>query len=294
MNRPSVHELECFTAVAEELSFVKAARRLHISQPPLSRHIQNLEQKLGVTLFERNTRRVSLTEIGEMFLKDAHALLRRLDQATETVQLASHGHTQRLDIGMVGILLRPDTIQLLREFREKNPECQIRLHDLQTPELEAGVDNGSLDAAFMFLSGSEKFPPAFNCIPWQSESFKVALPRKHRYATATSLSLKDLADENWITVSRKAAPTLYQKFFNACLRDGFEPKIVEETERLLAVSAMVEVGEGIGLIPDVVSHSRSKGIVLCPLIPDFTLTHTLVYRKTNKSLALKGLLTRLA
>jgi DNA-binding transcriptional LysR family regulator len=293
MNRPGIHELEYFVAVADELSFVKAARRLHLSQPPLSRHIRKLEQKLGVPLFERNTRRVTLTAAGETFLEDARVLLRKIDRAAEAARLAQDGKSQRLDIGMVGILLRPDVIQLLREFREQNPACQIRLHDLQAPELEAAVENGTLDAAFLFLSGREKLPRSLAQIPRQHESFKVALPLKHRFSKKTRLRLKDLADEQWITVSQKAAPTLYRKFQESCADEGFEPKIIEETNRLLAVSAMVEVGEGIGLLPDVVSHSRSKGVVLCPLTPNFTLTHTFVYRKNNSSPALRQLLARL-
>src|SRR6266436_4498378 len=120
MNRPSLWELECFVAVAEELHFSnaakRAAKRLHISQPPLSRQIQALETKLGVQLLRRKTRTVELALPGEVFLDDAREILRHLDRAALAAHRSGGGEIERLRLGFISALLGPDLIQVLRSF----------------------------------------------------------------------------------------------------------------------------------------------------------------------------------
>jgi len=125
MDRPSIRELECFVAVAEELHFSKAAKRLHMSQPPLSRQIQSLERKLGVQLLKRKTRLVELTSPGRSFLNDARETLHSLDRAMITVQRMQQGENERLRLGFIGYLLAPDLVEVLRGFRKARDLSQF-------------------------------------------------------------------------------------------------------------------------------------------------------------------------
>src|SRR5689334_21756223 len=129
INRATVHEMECFAAVAEELSFSRAAKRLHMSQPPLSRQIQSLEAKLGVPLLHRNTRSVSLTAAGTLYLEDARQILTRLDGAAASARRAATGEAGRLRLAFIGALLDERLVRILRSFRQLHPRCQIHLTD---------------------------------------------------------------------------------------------------------------------------------------------------------------------
>src|SRR3984957_15875 len=125
MIRPDLRELESFVAVAEHLNFLKEARELNLSQPPLTRRINPRETKFGPTLFERNTHSVSLTGHGRLYLEDPRAIIGRLDQASETIRRARHGETERLRLAFVGALLDQRLIELIQAFRLTQPACQL-------------------------------------------------------------------------------------------------------------------------------------------------------------------------
>src|ERR1700761_4593772 len=146
MTRPTIHELECFVAAAEELNFTRAALRLHMSQPPLSRQIQSLESKLEAPLFTRSTRAVALTSAGRLFHEDARSLLTRLDGAGNMVRRARSGETLRLRLAFVGALLDEGLVRVLQRFRQANPHCQIHLSDLPPAEQIEALAQGTIDA----------------------------------------------------------------------------------------------------------------------------------------------------
>src|SRR5581483_11268450 len=125
----SLRELECFTAVAEELSFTRAAAKLHLAQPPLSRHVRALEEKLGAPLFERAARRVTLTAAGALFYEETRTILPQLRRAGETTRRFASGQTRRLRLGFVSVVLGPELTDLLRRFRERYPAVQLIIQD---------------------------------------------------------------------------------------------------------------------------------------------------------------------
>src|SRR5258708_31424656 len=127
MNRPSLWELECFVAVAEELHFSKAAKRLHLSQPPLTRQIQSLERKLEVQLLRRKTRTVELTLPGELFLADAREILNHLDRASFAGNRSGGGETERLRLGLLSALLGPALIRVFRSFLHERRSSRVEL-----------------------------------------------------------------------------------------------------------------------------------------------------------------------
>src|SRR5690242_16571417 len=145
MGRASVRELECFAAIAEHLNFSKAARHLNLTQPPLTRHIQSLEEKLGAKLFKRNTHAVSLTGAGVLFVEDARTILGHLDRASETIRRAAQGETLRLRLALIGALLDEKIVRLIQEFRGVYPNCQVQIMDLAPSAQLASIKAGNLD-----------------------------------------------------------------------------------------------------------------------------------------------------
>ena len=145
----TLRELECFVAVAEELSFTRAAERLRLAQPPLSRHIKNLEEKLGVDLFERSRRSVSLTTGGQAFMVEARTIFLQVGRAGEIARRAAEGETIKLEIGFVSAVLSPELVEVFSEFREKHPQVQLNLHDRLPVEQMTALELGKLDIGFV-------------------------------------------------------------------------------------------------------------------------------------------------
>lgn len=286
MSRPDIRELECFVAVAEELSFAKASRRIHLSQPPLSRHIQKLESKLGVSLLRRNTRIVELTAEGAVFLEDARFLLRHLDRAVDTVKRAhSKGH-QVLNFGFVGAMLEGDMIEMLRDFRAKTPGCQIRLHDMNGPELVIALGDRLIDGAFIGTK-PPALPREMTMFIWKSETLTVALPEEHRLAQQKTVDLQDLAEENWVMIERNAAPTYYRHFQNLCAGEGFRPKIILESPKIPAILAMVAAGEAVTMLYESTARSVPHVVFLPLRKPKAEIEHAFVFRAANESAMLR-------
>jgi len=278
MNRVGIRELECFVAVAEELNFSRAARRLNMSQPPLTRQIQSLEEKLALRLFERSTRAVSLTPAGTLYLEDARNILTQLDGATESARRAVTGESARLRLAFIGALLDEGLIRLLQVFREKHPRCQIHLTDLSAAAQLEALAAGQVDGAFIGAP-PQNLPRGIASFIWKREPLLIALPDRHPLTAHKSLSFSALKPESWVMISRNAAPAFRQQFDGLCAGADFRPRVVQESDRVAAVLTMVAAGQGISLLPEAVSRLIREGVAFRPvkgLRP--VLAHTFVYR----------------
>lgn len=284
MNRPSVVELECFVAVAEESNFSKAARRLNLTQPPLSRHVRSLEEKLGSRLFDRNTRSVALTPAGAMFLRDASAALVALDFAAESVRRADLGETARLRIAFVGALLDESFVRVIQAFRKTHPHCQVHLSDLPPGGQMERIEDGSVDFAFVGAH-PRRLPRNVRSFLWKREPLLVALSEDHSLASSDAVRLRELSDSPWVMVSRRAAFEFRLQFDELCKDQGFKPRIVEETDRVPAVLTMVAAGQGISLLPAGVSHLLPSGVRFLPVSSRKRpmLEHACLYRESQGS-----------
>ena len=260
MDRPSVRELECFVAVAEELHFSKAAKRLHMSQPPLSRQIQSLERKLGVQLLKRKTRMVELTTPGRSFLNDARETLHRLDRAMITVQRMQQGENERLRLGFIGYLLAPDLMEVLRAFRKARPQCQVELVDMEPGDQLTDIREGKLDGGFFGIGPAEPLwdLKLFN---WKTVPLVIVLPEDHRLAhKSCRLTLASLKEENWVMISRSRAAPFRGLVDELCLGAGFLPRIVQESDSVQAVMAMVAAGTGIAIASETLTQMIDRGL----------------------------------
>ncbi|OYW71463.1 MAG: hypothetical protein B7Z37_27745 [Verrucomicrobia bacterium 12-59-8] len=279
MNRPSLNELECFVAAAEALSFSKAARKLNLSQPALSRQIQSLESKLRTRLLDRNTRTVSLTHAGRLYLDDAKQLLAHLDRAAEVVRRVGEGEPQRLRLAFVGALLDDGLVRLLQTFRARRPDCQIHLVDMAPADQLTALEGGEIDGAFIGAAPA-KVSRQIKTLVWKQELLQVVLPEQHALAKAALWKLSQLKDESWVMVSVKAAPGFREHVNVLCRKAKFQPRVVQESDRVAAVLTMVAAGQGISLLPASLSRWLSAGVVFKEINETkAVLTHAFAFRR---------------
>lgn len=260
----SLRELECFIAVAEELSFTRAARRLRLSQPPLSRHIQALESKLGTTLLERTPRSVALTAAGWAFLADTKGTMTQLQRACDSAKRAARGETSRLSIGFVSAVLNPMLISIFQNYRAKYPKVQLTLHDSPPLDQLRAIAEGRLDGGFVG-STTGNMAPGLVFVSWSKEPLSVYLPVEHRLSKSRKINLADLAGESFVTVSADSAPCFAAQIRGLCETAGFRPKVVQEASRGQAVAVMVATGVGIAILPASLARNVGESLVAVPI-----------------------------
>lgn len=252
MNGWTIKELECFTAVAEELSFTMAARRLHLSQPPLSRHIAGLEERLGCQLFHRTKRTVQLTEAGRLLLAETRGILPQLNRAEAIVREFSGRDDGRLAIGFVSALLSDPLVRLFDRFREQTKNVRITLHDLTPTEQLQAIRDGSLQFGFVGLAPVQR-ETGIALWPWRSEGLWAFFSRSHRLAEKPAIALSELSEESLVFVSSEAAPGFVSHLHELCVEAGFSARVVQEASRAQAVAMMALAGSSVALLPESVA-----------------------------------------
>jgi DNA-binding transcriptional LysR family regulator len=206
MNTPELRQLRHFVAVAEHLHFGRAAQALHISQPPLSRSIQDMERRLGALLFARTRRKVELTPEGTRFLAEAKRLLAQLERALVEVGSMAAGAGGRLRLGFVSLADFGVLPGLLKAYKAARPGVTLALREMLSPEQAAALAAGELDFGLLL-------PPVAGDLEHlvvQRERFVAALPARHRLARgAGRLAVRELADEAFVMAPREIAPGLH-------------------------------------------------------------------------------------
>lgn len=284
----SLRELECFLAVAETFSFTRAAQRLHLSQPPLSRHIRALEEKIGAQLFVRDRRSVALTSAGRLFYEETRGVLARLARAGETARRAVRGETARLRLGFVSAVLSTELVECFRRFRERHPEIQIMLHDAPPAEQLTALESGELDGGFIGLM-PERTHRSLRFLPWSREPIDLFLPMGHPLSKRKRLELASVKEEPFVAVSGESAPAFASFIRDACRKAGFAPRVLLESPRAQAVAVMVAAGCGVALLPRSLSRTVEGAAVAVPLTKPPVVTHLFAY-PVRKNEALEAFL----
>jgi len=293
MNRVAMRELECFVAVADNLSFSKAARQLHLSQPPLSRQIQALEEKLGTKIFTRNAHAVVLTQAGARFLEDARAILRHVDHAAGTIRCDLQGETGRLRLAFIGGYLDVKFARLIQRFRKDFPACLIELDDRGAPAQVRAIQAGELDGGFI---GTRPLKPIKGLVieDWRQEPFVIALPKEHSLARVKRLQWQDLQGLSWVLLSRQEAPAYRDQFSKVTESHALTVQIVQESNRIQAVLTLVAAGIGVSMVAQSVTHLITSGVVFRPLPhPQPVVHYAFAYRAGHDSPALDKFLSLL-
>ena len=258
-----LRHLRYFLAVAEERHFGRAADRLHIAQPPLSRQIRQLEAEIGVQLLTRTTRRVDLTEAGEAYAERARAILAAADDANEEAKRIAAGEQGTVDIGFTGSATYELLPRVSRAVATRLPDLHLRLHgELLTPDQVSGLNDGRLDLGLLRPPVRD---PQIHTERLASEALIAALPDSHRLAAADSIALADLAEERFISYPSGQRSVVHDAGLAACAEAGFTPRIVQEAAQTSALVSLVAAGLGVALVPESVSHLSIGGVTYRPI-----------------------------
>jgi len=259
-----LRHLRYFVAVADELNFTRAARKLHVAQPALSRQIRQLEEELGVKLLERNHHAVALTRSGRDFLAEARALLQQSEQAIRAARQSGEAAPGQLNLGYVWGLFHSLVPPILQRFRESSPKTAVNLFDLSALQQAEALLEGALDAGFIGFA-HEADTAKLNKRKVGSCAFVAALPKSHRAARKPAIHLSSLAGDFFIGISDQTYPGASLCVTEACARAGFRPKILQMVERGYAILGLVAGNCGVALLPESLKALPHPGIVFRPL-----------------------------
>ncbi len=254
--------LRYFLVLAEELHFGRAARRLGLSQPPLSLNIQQLEVSVGARLFTRSSKAVALTAAGLAFVPAARALLDQSTQAANLARDVGRGMAGSLTIGFAGTLLYSGLPAILARFQAAHPLLRVVLKEMSSSEQLIELTHDRLDVGFAHTS---RVPPELSQILVASQAFVACLPRGHVLAHQRTLPLKQLDGEPFAVISRTVSPDYHDRILATCARAGFVPEIRFELQHWLSVVALVSRGMGVALVPQALSLSAMPGALFIPL-----------------------------
>jgi len=257
-----LRHLRYFIAVAEELHFTRAARRLHIAQPPLSRQLRQLEKELGVTLFIRTRRQVELTDAGQVFLVKARQVLQAAESAVTETQRAERGETGKLAVGFFEQTAYTLLPPILRAFNERFPEVDVQLRWFPVIGQVKALEQGEVDIVFVRPVADLS---AVSKRLLLKEAFVVAVPASHPFATRDAVSIEECADERIINYTEHLAPDYHAAIMRACALAGFVPKRPLDVGQVYTALGLVSAGVGIALAPASVQRVRFDGLLYKPL-----------------------------
>ena len=258
MNTPDLRQLRHFVAVAERLHFGRAAAALHISQPPLSRSIRDLEQRVGATLLARTRRRVELTPEGARFLGEAKRLLSHLERAVLEVGSMAAGDGGQLRLGFVSLADFGVLPGLLKAYKSARPGVALALREMLSPEQAAALAAGELDFGLLLppVAGTD-----LEHVVVQRERFLAALPSRHRLARVRGrIAVRELAGEAFVMAPREIAPGLHDIVAALAARAGFSPRVAQEAIQMQTVVSLVSSGLGVAIVPASVANLGRRGV----------------------------------
>lgn len=260
-----LRHLRYFVAVAEELHFGRAAKRLGVAQPPLSRQIRDLEREIGTPLFDRVPRGVDLTPAGAAFLPEARLTLAQAERAQRSAQRAARGETGRLRVGFVeaathsGIL--PDVLSF---FRMHLPSVGLSLFELESLRQAEALRDARIDLGILHS-------PPLDADRWlrveliYTEPVVLVVPGSHRLARRARFTLASLADESFVLFSRTIAPPMYDDIIARCRAVKFSPRIVQEATGWHTLASLVGAGIGVGFVPRSLTRFQQQGVAYRPV-----------------------------
>lgn len=258
-----IRHLRSFVLTAQEAHFGKAASRLNVTQPALSRTIRQLEAVLGGALFKRSTRSVALTDLGSSFLSMATQAVVSFDAACVMGQQVARGEVGQMLLGHTEIAIFGQLPRILQRFRDQYPKAQVALSPGITIQNIKRVLNGELDAAFVTGCTSAD---ELHCISLWKEESVVVLPADHRLARRRSIHIKDLVDEAYV-MGPSASWQAYRPLVeDACRDNGFEPRVVREAESSSALVQLIASGEGITIHPACIRNVSGRQVVFRDLV----------------------------
>lgn len=261
--RISLRSMEQFIAVAEELHFHRAAKRLNMSQPPLTNAILKLEKDLGVTLLERGNRILGLTLAGKVFFSEACETIRQAEKTIISTRDVAEGRTGLLRLGYVGSALYGRLPDIIRGFRESHPQVRIELREDTTLAQVTALQDGKLDIGVL-LPPLER-ADSINLINFDSDRLCMAIPKAHPLSQRSELTLADLANEPFILWPMLEGRGFHLRVIRLCAKAGFVPMVTQEAHGMHAVLSLVSVGGGVSIVPQSMNNFCHEQISYHPI-----------------------------
>lgn len=280
--RVELRHLRAFVAVAEELHFGRAAARLYLAQPALTKQIQQLEVTLGVKLLERSSRSVALTPPGVAFLDEARRTLDQTRRAIDAALRSARGESGRLRIGFSATAPHGAFPHVIRNFREQYPDVRLELSELWSADQAEGLLADRLDLGF--ANEPAVASDLLDRQPVQQDSIVVAVPTGHELAEREYVQLGELAHESFITFPRSTAPGYFDQLIAACQRAGFSPRMSQEVMEVPATLSLVAAGLGVALLPSAMRTLRREGVTYAGIADEPPIVSTVIaWRRGNAS-----------
>lgn len=270
LNFRLIRHLWLFLAVAEEQHFGRAAKKLGMTQPPLTEQIQILENALKVKLFERSRRGAQLTPMGKAILPEVRKLRDYLERLELTIHEALAGQTGVLTIGAITSAMVDMLPPLISELQTAYPQLTISVREIDTAEAIPALENGNIDIAFSRLEITNDHE--INVRPLQQEQLAVALPRQHPLASTASVALADLAKETFVMFPRPLNPTYFDILMANCYNSGFTPRVLHEARSVASQVGLVGCNQGIALVPLALQKMAPENVVIRPLEGNINVT----------------------
>lgn len=281
-----LRHLKYFVAVAENLNFTKAAAKLHLAQPSLTRQIHNLEDEIGVRLLNRSKSQVALTEEGRSFLVDARRILALATESVQAVQRLSRGETGQLNIAYssnFNFELLPETLEA---FRQTFPHVALNLFDMTPAEQFRALEARKIDLGFVGL----RPPAATKDLRWESiarHRTVAVLPVKHPLARKRQVNLSELKTMFFVGMSEKTHPGFRDWLCGTCQAAGFTPRILQDAELEPALMTFVAEGLGVTLAREHIKTLPHPGVAVRPLAPPVRTDYYIAWDRDNDSRALQ-------
>lgn len=287
-----IRHLKYFLAVAEELHFRKAAEKLFISQPGLSRQIKQMELELGLVLFERTNKKVVLTKAGNYLKDEVTMLLKNLNDSFDHAQLIQEGMEGHISIGYVGSAMQNVIPELLLKIKEDHPKVHYSLREMENPDQIRALMQSEIDLAFVRL---DKVPRGLEIRPVFEDTFSLVLPKNHPINKENFQGLKTFEEEAFILFDQSYSPAYYEQVMKIFMQSGFHPIISHNTVHASTIFRLVENNLGISIVPSSLGLGFNMNIKLIELdkIPQKTVL-SVAWNPLNRNPILKRILSKVS
>ena len=253
-----LRHLRYFVAVSETLHFGKAAEKLGMAQPPLSQQIRDLERNLGYPLFDRTTRGVKPTSVGQFFLERARSTLAKVSDDIEMARRLGRGQEGAITVGFAGSIMFTALPKAIRRYRRLYPKVELRLREGATGEQMPLLLDGTLDLGFL-RDGEARDGIAMETI--LREPFVAVLPARHKLAGKSAISPAELKNEPFVLFARRMGSLAFDRTVACCEAEGFRPNFVQEAPQWPTVLRLVAAGLGVSLAPACVARITTPGVI---------------------------------
>ncbi|PIB34927.1 transcriptional regulator [Reichenbachiella sp. 5M10] len=282
-----LRHIRYFLEVAKNLHFRKAAEKLYVSQPGLSRQIHQMEEKIGVQLFDRNSKKVQLTAAGSYLQSEFELLLRNVNSAIDHAQLIEKGVLGSINLGYVGSAMQQIIPDLLTRFSDQNTEVQFNLQEMDNLKQTDALLSQKIDLGFVRL---ERAPIGLKLHPVLEESFVLVLPADHRVDQSTFTSLTQFKKEHFILFEQSYSPSYYEKMMNLFVHSGFDPIVSHNTVHAGTIYKLVEHHLGVSILPEsLMQDNPSVKFIRLNQLP-FRTTLYAIWNTENRNPALATLI----